>query len=61
MLIAAYVAAVPLLSASNLRAIVGEIVAVEAEHLAVVSGELGRAQVPDAFVGAIRRDSTGPA
>ena len=50
-LIAAYVAAIPLLSASNLRAIVGEIVVVEAEHLAVVSGELDRAQVPDAFVG----------
>ena len=50
-LIAAYVAAVPMLSASDLRAIVGEIVAVEAEHLAVISGELGRPQAPGAFVG----------
>ncbi len=49
-LIAAYVAAVSGLSASDLRAIAAEIAAVEAEHLAVISGELGRPQVPDAFV-----------
>ena len=49
-LIAAYLAAVQRLSASNLRAIAGEIASVEAGHLAVISGELGRPQAPDAFV-----------
>ncbi len=54
-LIAAYLEAVPKLSASNLRAIAGEIVAVEAEHLAVIAGELGRPQAPDTFVGGDRQ------
>jgi rubrerythrin len=49
-LIAAYLAAVQRFSVSNLRAIAGEIASVEAGHLTVISGELGRARVPDAFV-----------
>ena len=49
-MIAAYLEAVPMLSASDLRAIAGEIGAVEAEHLAVIAGQLGRPQVPEAFV-----------
>ncbi len=49
-LIAAYVEAIPRLSRSDLRATAAEIAADEAEHLAVLAGELGRPQAPDAFV-----------
>jgi rubrerythrin len=49
-LISVHLAAVQTLSASYLRAIAGEIASVEAGHLTVISGELGRPEVPEAFV-----------
>lgn len=48
--VASYLDWMPKLSDGRLRRLVASIAAVEAEHLAVIRGELGRPQVPDAFV-----------
>jgi rubrerythrin len=48
--IAAYIDAVPRLSTGNLRATVAQIVANEAEHLAVLRQALGERPVPEPFV-----------
>jgi bacterioferritin (cytochrome b1) len=49
--IAAYIDALPRLSSGQLRATAGAIVTSEAEHVSVVLGALGRAQLPDALPG----------
>jgi rubrerythrin len=48
--IAAYVDAVPKLTSGQLRATAASIVTTEAEHAAVLRGELGEPQLPSAFV-----------
>lgn len=48
--IAAYVDAIPKFSTPELRATAAEIVAAEAEHVAVLAGAIGRPQAPGAFV-----------
>ncbi len=48
--IAAYLDALPKLSSPDLRATAASIVTNEAEHVSVLLGALGRAQVPTAFV-----------
>jgi hypothetical protein len=48
--LAAYVRTLPLLSPGKLRSAVAAIFANDAQHLAVLSAQLGKAAVPDAFV-----------
>lgn len=53
-------AALPKLGSPELRTTVIEIVATEAEHLAVLLGELGEPQVPDSFVAGARARGAKP-
>ena len=48
--IATYAVTIPKLSSGPLRATIGTISTCDAEHAAVILGELGRPQAPDAFV-----------